>query len=316
MSAPVLIAAGRLQYLGELLSPALALANGAPVTALALPGLDPGDHDLFARGLDRLLFPPPGAARDAATARALLEAAADRLDPVAVLLPSTALGAEVAARFAQRRTLACANEADELAWADGGLRIRRRCMGRFVATDVVLSAPAVATVRPRLFTPPEPVLVARGETVTLEVALPAPRVRLLGSSFRHTSEERLDEADRVVSVGRGLKTPDHLPMIRALADVLGAAVAGSRPITEQLRWLPLDLKVGLSGATIAPDLYIACGISGQIEHVVGMRESRVVVAINTDPAAPIFAEADYCVVGDLHDIVPALTEAVRSILQT
>ena len=119
----------------------------------------------------------------------------------------------------------------------------------------------------------------------------------------------------MVSVGRGLRAPEDLSLIHQLAEGLDAAVGGSRPVTEHLGWLPLDVKVGLSGKTIAPELYVACGISGQIEHVVGMRDSRVVVAINSDPTAPIFAEADYYLVGDLYELVPALSRAVAEARQ-
>ena len=100
-------------------------------------------------------------------------------------------------------------------------------------------------------------------------------------------------------------------MLRDLADLLRGEVAGSRPLIDDFQWLPANVKVGLSGSTVRPRLYVACGIAGQIEHVVAMRGSRVVVAINSDAAAPIHEEADYTIVGDLYDIVPALMTAIR-----
>ena len=102
-------------------------------------------------------------------------------------------------------------------------------------------------------------------------------------------------------------------MIEDLARALGGVVGASRPLTDDLEWLSPEVKVGLSGITVKPRLYIACGISGQIEHNVGMRESGVVVAINSDPAAPIMQQADYCITGDLHEIVPALIKAVEAL---
>jgi electron transfer flavoprotein alpha subunit len=99
-------------------------------------------------------------------------------------------------------------------------------------------------------------------------------------------------------------------MIEDLARALGGVVGASRPLTDDLRWLPPEAKVGLSGVTVRPRLYVACGISGQIEHNVGMREAGIVVAINSDPNAPIMSQADYRVVADLHEVVPALTRAL------
>ncbi len=121
----------------------------------------------------------------------------------------------------------------------------------------------------------------------------------------------LDRAERIVAVGRGLRRKEDLEMITSLASVLSAEIAATRPLTEDLRWLPAQVQVGMSGKTVKPKLYVACGVSGQIQHIAGMRESQIVVAINTDKDAPIFQEADYGVIGDLYTVVPALTRALR-----
>jgi electron transfer flavoprotein alpha subunit len=120
----------------------------------------------------------------------------------------------------------------------------------------------------------------------------------------------LTAAPLVVSVGRGLQSKDDLPIITALAQAIGAEVACSRPLAEGLEWLPKDRYVGISGNQIAPALYLAVGISGQLQHMGGVRGAETVVAINTDPKAPIASQADYVVTGDLYQLVPALTEAV------
>jgi len=120
----------------------------------------------------------------------------------------------------------------------------------------------------------------------------------------------LTKAEVIVSVGRGIKEKDKLPIIEELAKALGAELAASRPVCDD-GWLPMDRQIGSSGQTVAPKLYVAVGISGAIQHIVGMKGSRVVVAINKDERAPIFDLADYGVVGDLFEIVPALTAAIK-----
>jgi electron transfer flavoprotein alpha subunit len=120
----------------------------------------------------------------------------------------------------------------------------------------------------------------------------------------------LGAAELIVSVGRGIKEADNIPLIEKLAQALGAELAASRPICDA-GWLPMERQVGSSGQTVAPKLYMAIGISGAIQHLVGMKGARTVVAINKDADAPIFEIADYGIVGDLFQVVPALIEAIK-----
>lgn len=120
----------------------------------------------------------------------------------------------------------------------------------------------------------------------------------------------LTQAPRIVAIGRGIKAPENIPQAEALAKALGAEIAASRPICDE-GWLPMERQIGSSGQTVAPKLYLALGISGAIQHVVGMKGARTIVAINKDQNAPIFEIADYGIVGDIFEIMPALTEAVR-----
>jgi electron transfer flavoprotein alpha subunit len=122
----------------------------------------------------------------------------------------------------------------------------------------------------------------------------------------------LSAAEIIVSVGRGIKEADNIPLVQKLADALGAELAASRPICDA-GWLPMERQVGSSGQTVAPKMYVAVGISGAIQHLVGMKGSRTVVAINKDPEAPIFEIADYGIVGDLFEVIPPLIEAVQKL---
>jgi electron transfer flavoprotein alpha subunit len=128
--------------------------------------------------------------------------------------------------------------------------------------------------------------------------------------FRETKQAvDLSQAERIVAVGRGIKSEEHLDLIRKFAVAMDAELAASRPICDA-GWLPMDRQVGSSGQTVAPTLYFALGISGAIQHVVGMKGAHTVVAINKDPDAPVFEIADYGIVGDLFEVVPAMIKAL------
>jgi electron transfer flavoprotein alpha subunit len=153
----------------------------------------------------------------------------------------------------------------------------------------------------------------QAEVTTFTPVMDAAQIRTRpGERFRGSAQTvDLSAAQLIVSVGRGIKEAENLALVQELATALGAELAASRPICDN-GWLPMERQVGSSGQTVAPKLYLAVGISGAIQHLVGMKSSRCIVAINKDPDAPIFEVADYGIVGDLFEVVPALIEAVRA----
>ncbi len=146
----------------------------------------------------------------------------------------------------------------------------------------------------------------------VEISLEPAQIRTTPLELFREAKQAVDlaQAPILVAIGRGIKAPENIPMAEKLAQLLGGELAASRPICDE-GWLPMDRQVGSSGQTVAPKLYLALGISGAIQHVVGMKGSRTIAAINKDPNAPIFEVADYGIVGDIFDLIPALTEALQ-----
>jgi electron transfer flavoprotein alpha subunit len=233
-----------------------------------------------------------------------------------VLAAGTVLGRDLAARTAARLGTACAGDLVELEiGADGTLRGRRPVYSgkAFARVAIPRTRPALATLRPNVF-PAEPAeRPGRGEPVALERPYDPARLRLRTVEIRRAAEQEVDvaEATIIVSGGRGLKGPENFSLVRDLARALGGAVGASRAVVDA-GWIPHAHQVGQTGKVVSPTLYVACGISGAIQHLAGMSSSKVIVAINKDPEAPIFKIADYGIVGDVFEVLPALTRAVEA----
>ena len=198
---------------------------------------------------------------------------------------------------------------------DGGLLFVRPIFQGRVNADIAMEGPAphLVTFQIGAFRAdavrkaPQPVSV---KTVAASVDASAIRQKP-EAPFREAKQAvDLTQAERIVSVGRGIKSEEHIAIARELAQALGAELAASRPICDS-GWLPMERQIGSSGQTVAPKLYLALGISGAIQHVVGMKGARTIVAINKDPEAPIFEIADYGIAGDLFEIVPAMIQALK-----
>ena len=203
---------------------------------------------------------------------------------------------------------------DVVAYGDGPVFTRQLMQGRLNGVYRPSGkGPCFLSVQAGAFRVESSEATAPAEIATFTPALDASQIRTRpGQPFRGSSQTvDLGSAQMIVAVGRGIKEADNLPLVQDLAAALGAEIAASRPICDN-GWLPMERQVGSSGQTVAPKLYLAVGISGAIQHLVGMKGSQCIVAINKDPDAPIFEVADYGIVGDLFEVVPALTEAIKA----
>ena len=231
--------------------------------------------------------------------------------PEILLIGGTRLGKEVAPRIAQKFGVGCATDCVDFSLEHEKLIVKRFVLGgRFIATQRFLRNPQIVTVPPRRFGKKLDT-ARRGEIIKTTPKLAEPRARVLEIKDKTPKELRIEEVDIIVSVGRGLRKKEDLVLVESLAKALGGVVGCSRSVAADLKWLAEEHWVGLSGHKVKPKLYIAIGISGQIQHIAGIRDAKTIIAINNDPNAPIFKACDYGIVGDLYEIVPRLTEILK-----
>jgi electron transfer flavoprotein alpha subunit len=229
-----------------------------------------------------------------------------------ILIGSTRRGRELAPRLAQKLSAGCVTDALSLSCKDNRLVVERRALGgNTVSAKVVTSQQQVIAVMPKLYDA-EPGTASAGEVIPVSLELDQPTTRVLERRPKEAGFANLEEAEILVGVGRGLNDKGDLSMIQSLVDSVGGMLGCTRPISHEDHWLPEDQMVGLSGKESSPHLYLAIGISGQIQHTVGIMNAKVIVAINNDKNAPIFKIADYGIVGDLYQVVPKLIERLQS----
>ena len=239
--------------------------------------------------------------------------------PEILLLPATNHGKELAAALSARLTTGLATDCISLEVDSGeGLKVRRPVnAGKAISTLVYDSArPQIATLRANVFRGPGPDPSRTGEVECLDVKVEENSLAIRVKDIVQETGKSLDiaEARIVVSGGLGMQNAENFKLLEDLAKVLGAAVGASRPVVDD-GWRKYSNQVGQTGRTVSPDLYIACGISGSVQHLAGMSSSKCIVAINKDPHAPIFTVADYGIVADVLEVLPLLTAEFRKVLQ-
>jgi len=243
-----------------------------------------------------------------------MERVVRQLDPQLVVMPHTYLVRDFAPKLAARFKKSLISDCIRAQVSGSAITFTRRIFLGKLDADVVSDGepPVFATFQSGSYRPDQ---AAKGSGAPVEgMEVEVGDIRMTPEAPFQEVKQAVDlsKANIIVAVGRGIKSKDNLALAEKLAEVLGADLAASRPICDA-EWLPIDRQIGSSGQTVAPKLYVALGISGAIQHLVGMKNSGTIVAINKDPEAPIFDIADYGIVGDLFEAVPVLTEEIRKI---
>jgi electron transfer flavoprotein alpha subunit len=307
----------------ELLGKGRELADGLGVRLCVVilgTGLQPEEDAFIQRGADKVF-----AIESQALEGSLPEPSADAIcrlasqyAPQVILIGSTKKGNDIAARVAARlETGVISNCLAVSLDRETGMIVADRPSygGILTSTETCTTKPQILTTPPRILEPAEPGKSRHGEVVRIEMSLDPAKSRVVRTAPKQIRGVKLEDANTIVAVGRGLAKKEDVTLIEELAKVLGGEVGCSSPLAEDLKWLPTEQLVGLTGHKVKPKLYFACGVSGQAQHITGMRDSRVVVAINSDPEAPIFQQSDYGIVGDMYEFLPVLTKTFRRILQ-
>jgi electron transfer flavoprotein alpha subunit len=243
----------------------------------------------------------------------LLEKMVNETKSEIVIIGSNKNGKELASRLAGRLDAGCIIDCINIYLKDKKLTSERVVYsGNAIAVEQFNSKPAIVTIPSKVFDPLPKNDKRKGEIIKKKFDVEKSASKILKVQEMKTENVNVEDAEIIVSCGRGFKNKEDIKLVEDLANAIkGKTVGCSRPIAADLKWLSEDHWIGLSGHKVKPKLYIAAGISGQIQHIAGMRDSGVIVAINKDPEALIFKSADYGIVGDLYDVLPKLTSAVK-----
>jgi electron transfer flavoprotein alpha subunit len=292
----------------------LAAALGLGVSAVALgPGAGGAASELAAAGADTVYVSEDAAFEGWPTdaVAAGLAQIVEQAGASVVLLGSTRLGKETAPRLAQKLGAGCVTDVNSLVSEDGELLAGRYAFGgATVAREKLATAIKVFAVMPKTFNA-DGASAGAGNVVTAALSV-STAVKLVDRRAKEGDHVNLDVAPLIVGVGRGFNAREDLALGDDLAAALGAVVGCTKSLAD-FEWLGEDRIIGLSGAKTAPDLYLSVGVSGQIQHTVGVSAAKLIAAVNKDKEAPIFAMADYGIVGDLYQVLPALIERLKSV---
>jgi len=293
-----------------LLTPALELKKSLNQPVTALTTNETAANTLATLGADLVVLLKAGKATPEALASEIAAFCA-RESASVVLVGGTLRGKHVAAQVAARLEAGMTTDAKTLTVAGGKLECTRILYAGLAVCEEEVTLPAVATISARTFlAPASNGGAAKVETLEMK---PDDRITVTGTTSIGTEGVDITTAHKLVSVGRGFRAKEDLKLAEELAAALkDAELACSRGVAEDEHWLPLERYVGISGQIVKPELYLAVGLSGQVQHMVGCRESKVIVAINNDERAPIFEAADYGIVGDLYQVLPLLTAALKN----
>jgi len=294
----------------------LADALGAELVSVAICEVD--GQTLIEHGADKVLaVSNPELKRfQVDTYSDVFESLVAERRPDILLIGATRNGLEFAPRLAERLKTGCVTEATRLeldAEKKYLLMDRITSGGNLTETHISKTKPQIATVAKGLNAPLPADTSRKGEVIKVEPKFKPPTTKILETKSKTARGVKLSDASVIISFGRGVKRKEDMGLVEQLAKTTNGVISCSRPIAEDLRWLPEDQYVGLSGQKVNPKLYVALGISGQIQHLTGIRGSRIIVAVNNDPKAPIFEFSDYNVVADLYQMIPALIDAVNQL---
>lgn len=296
----------------EAVSYAKAVADlaGDTVTAIAFNVSD-SSEELFKHGASKVLKVDNASLKNF-DANLYAKALAELANGEVIVLPSTNDGASVAPLLALKLSAALITNVEKAPTSVAPLTVARKAFSGKGIETVSVSGKVVITVLQNSFGIKENAVSGTEEIVSVSVSDVDAKVKVTGVEVAQTGAIDLKEAEVVVSAGRGLKGPENWGMIEELAGLLGAATASSKPVAD-IGWRPHAEHVGQTGKAIAPNLYIAVGISGAIQHLAGVNGSKTIVVINNDPEAPFFKAADYGIVGDAFEVVPKLIEEVKKL---
>jgi len=303
----------------ELLAKAREMAPvlGGKVIAIAYPA-SPHPENFFKRGADRVIVPEsPNLSTTVPLAESyagILHRECKELDPSVILIGSTRWGKEVAARLAGMLGCGCTLDCSSVALdADKNLVVERLVLGgNATSTEQFSAYPAIVAVPAKVIPCLPEAGSPGGEVERKQYDVVPSRLVSLKVTKREVAGVKLDTAQVVVSLGRGIKAKEDIRIVSELAKALNGELGCTRPIAADLKWLPKEHWVGLSGTKVKPKVYLAVGISGQIQHIAGMRDSALIVAINKDKDAPIFKAADYGIIGDLYKVVPEIMTQLKT----